>query len=332
MAIVFMDGFDHYTDLAKKWTSFGTQVGISAAQARTGTQSLLVKNTSDTNYFNAVKYLGASSQILVLGCGVNMVTYPAGAGYNFKFRDGAITHVNVRINASRFIEIYRGATLLGTSAVAVSPTGVWFFLEAKVFIDDSAGYVTVKINGADFYSLSGIDTRNAGNASCDTIELGRDGYQQLTYVDDLYVENNDFLGDIKIETLYPNGAGTTTSWDPSAGANYTCVDEHPDNADTDYVSTSVVDEIDTYAFTNLVTTAGAIKAIQTNLMARKDDAGYRGIAPVTRPSTVDRVGTTVALGTGYTYSRQIMETNPDNSQPWTIPDVNNAEFGVKLIG
>jgi hypothetical protein len=82
---------------------------------------------------------------------------------------------------------------------------------------------------------------------------------------------------------------------------------------------------------DLATTAGTIKGVQYLLSARKDDAGARSIAPVARPATTDRVGTTVALGASYSYVREIAELNPEDSAAWEIADINGMKYGVKLI-
>ena len=94
---------------------------------------------------------------------------------------------------------------------------------------------------------AGQDTRGVtANATADGLQLGMGSIPNGTPtwdVDDLYVldgtastpANNDFLGDVRVEGLDPNAAGSNAAWTPSAGANYACVNETPPTDDTSYV-------------------------------------------------------------------------------------------------
>jgi hypothetical protein len=55
-------------------------------------------------------------------------------------------------------------------------------------------------------------------------------------LDNTGTQNNDLIGDCRIETLYPNGAGNYAQLSANgAGTNYGCVNEHPADDDTTYV-------------------------------------------------------------------------------------------------
>jgi hypothetical protein len=214
---------------------------------------------------------------------------------------------------------------------------VWYYLEVKVTIGDAPdGVASLRINGVAELTQTGLDTRNAGNATANIVKMG--GWAAATtYLDDLYIcdgtgaANNDYLGDIKVECLLPSADGATVDWTASAGADYTTVDEALQNSDTDYISSSTANQVDTFAMGNLATTAGTIKGVQYLLMARKDDAGSRSVAPVARPVSTDRVGATVSVADTYAYVREIAELNPEDTAAWEIADINGMEYGVKLI-
>jgi hypothetical protein len=128
----------------------------------------------------------------------------------------------------------------------------------------------------------------------------------------------------------PNGAGAHSAWTPNgATPNYACVDETTADGDTTYVSDSTPGDIDTYAFAD-VDASATVYGVQTNLYARKDDAGTRQIAPVVRQSGTDYVGTTVTLGSSYSFYSQIYNQDP-TAADWTAAHVNADEFGVKEI-
>lgn len=255
--------------------------------------------------------------------------------------DSAVVHCGVAVQDTTGLLIaWRGtnATVLGTSAAPLAPN-IWHYIEAKFTIHDTAGVAIVRVNGVPVINLTSQDTRNAGNASANTIRIGSSTTPtpaNLDY-DDIYVfdttgsSNNDFVGDCRVERIAPSGAGATTAWTPSAGANYACVDEAPPNADTDYVSSLTAGQTDTYACGNLVTTSGTVYAVQATATARKDDAGSRSLALVARPGGTDRLGATQGIGDTYGTYTEIWNTNPDTAAAWTIAAVNASEFGQRLI-
>lgn len=328
MALIFCDGFDHYgtDDILKKWDSLYNSPSINTSVKRNGSGSLKLYRSTGT--CNVLKILSSNYQLLLFGFACNCTNISSGYP-SVKVCDGTTVHVDIHLNESNKVKIYRDTTLLGASENSICTQDEWFYFEAKVYIHDTEGYVTIYKSGELFYELTGIDTRNGANAYINEIEFRT--YSTTCYIDDLYIDDADVLGDIKVETLYPSGAGATTQWDASAGDNYACVDETPLNSDTDYVSTATASEIDTYAFGDLATTAGTVYGVQVNMIARKDDAGSRSIAPVVRPASTDRVGTTQSISDSYVDYIQMYAVNPEDSAAWEIADVNGAEFGVKLI-
>jgi hypothetical protein len=218
--------------------------------------------------------------------------------------------------------------------------GTWYYIEIKVVIHDTAGSVELRINGATVASASGVDTRNGGTGVVNGFQFGagHGGSSQRTNANfcDLYVcdgsgaINNSFLGDCKVECLFPNGAGAETQWTPSAGSNYQNVDETPPNDDTDYNKSNTVDQVDTYAMTDLASTTGLIYGVQYLDYVRKDNAGSRHIAPVARIGGTDYAGADASLGDSYVYTREIHELSPATAAAFTISEVNAMEFGLKV--
>jgi len=210
------------------------------------------------------------------------------------------------------------------------------YIEVKVTINDSTGVAQVRLGEATEINLTSQDTRNGGNASVDLVRF----YQTTnpSYVDDVVVMDssgsamNDLIGDIKVECLLPNGNGNSSQLAGSDGNstdNYALVDEVPANADTDYVQSATVGQKDTYTYGNLATTAGTVHGVQVATYARKTDAGTRKIASVARLSTTEEDSAEFILSTSYQVLTDVRPTKPGGGA-WTIADVNNAEFGVKV--
>lgn len=169
-----------------------------------------------------------------------------------------------------------GGTLLGTicetvtGAVPIGDGGCYIGLKI-IFTADLDSAVQLEINGevlvqGALLALGPTDTpyttlRHGGGLA--------DG-AATWYVDDVYLldgvpadtgvqgpdgllYNNDFLGDVHVEALYPTAAGRTqttdnTPWTPSAGANWQNVDDHPPDEDVTYNSAEAAGQRDTYQY------------------------------------------------------------------------------------
>jgi hypothetical protein len=167
---------------------------------------------------------------------------------------------------------------------------------------------------------------------------GGNGVISLTDFDDLYVCDgtgsapaNDFLGDCRVEAIFPSGNGNSSvlvGSDGNSTDNYLLVDEAAPNT-TDYVESSTVTDKDTYAYGNLAATTGTVFGVQPVPFAAKTDAGTRSIVSVARVSATEVDSAAKTLSTTYTYYPDVREAKPGGGA-WAIGDVNGAEFGVKI--
>lgn len=338
MALRFMDSFDHYAtaDIGKKWTTPGAAT-ISAGNGRNGTASLRLVASSTCQ-----KVLG--SQATWIAGFATKIESP-GASDIFNLWDSATVHIRVNWTAANRIEIKRNTTLLATSTTVFN-ADTWYYLEFKITIHDTAGVVQMRVNGVaeTLTFVTGTettqDTRNAGNASADTF-LFRTTTGEFHF-DDLYLldgtdgtaaqgaANNAFLGDCRVEALLPSGAGNSAQFTPSAGSNYQNVDDATADGDSTYNASSTSGHIDSFAMGNLTMTSGSIYGVQTNLWARKDDAGSVSLQPHFRISSTDYARTSVSLSDSYVDHLAIEGKDPDTGSLWTVSGVNGAEYGYKM--
>ncbi len=341
MALLFVDGMTHYAtaDLPLKWdagySSWASFSISTTQQRRAGSKSLKI-NAIGSNY--VMKTLVSADDTIIYGFAY-YVDGSFGATNGFMVSNASGAQFTVHILANGAIEMRRGAyngTLLGTSAVSTIDANVWNYIEVKVKLSDAAGTYDVVANGVNVLTGSGVDTQNQAAATFDRITLyGQQGSN--SYVTDMYVADsigsacNDLLGDSRVDTVMPDGAGNYAQWDPSAGANYACVDDPGalDN-DTTYVATDVLNEIDTYTFGNLVALGTTIHGLALVLATRKDDAGTIKSKSVTRISATDYLGIEVSQADAYDFYHDYMEVNPADSAAWEEADINGAEFGIKL--
>jgi hypothetical protein len=323
-----------------KWTSGGGSVGSGG---RNGTNRLFGGNNTGVL---ASRVFSSTYSTLIEGCGCRFDSNAGGQlRYFLAFLDAGSLQMGVRVNpTSHLLEIVRGATLLATGTTPIV-TGVYNYIELKVvFATGATGSYTVKLNGVTELTASTVQTAATAHAYADTVTLGWTTNNGASDVqesfDDFYCNDssgaqcNDFDGDQRIEAIFPSADGAHSAWIPSTGvAHAALVDETTPNDDTDYVGSSVLNDIDTWAMGNVTPTSGAVKAIQIMSWVRKDDAGVRTVAPVLRMGSTDHVLADLpSLGTTYQYQPRIVEVSPDTggSTPFTITEINAMEAGIKL--
>lgn len=241
-------------------------------------------------------------------------------------------HGRLGINSDGSLTVSRAGSIASSSTTGILTTGVWYYIEWDYYCANSGGYWTVKVNGTTVISGTGLDTRNGGaSGALDTLRFTVAGSSSWDH-DDFYVctGTTGLLGDQRVITQVPTGAGTYSEWTASAGSGYQCVDEIPHTSDTDYISSATVGNRETFTFPALGVT-GTVKAVALHRWSRKDDAGARNIAPMIRRSSTDYVGTTVAQSASYAGQQQIYETDPSTSAAWTVSGIDAGEYGVKDV-
>jgi hypothetical protein len=185
-------------------------------------------------------------------------------------------------------------------------------------------------------TLTNVNTDTAGTGTGNAYALQALGGTDACYTDfdDTYCRNDStFMGDVRISALFPTDAGSHadfTRGGTDSGANWSQVNEVSPNDDTSINSSVVVDSIVSFAMGDLGQTAATILGVQTNIWARKTDAGTRNLAPFEKSGITETVGTSIPLSASYTYHRSIAELNPATGLAYTLAEINALEGGYKL--
>lgn len=257
--------------------------------------------------------------------------------------DGVVVHLALRLTSAGGLNLYMGdgVTLLATSSTTpFSITNVWRYIEFKATIDDVAGSVTVRVDGTTILTYSG-DTRNGSTATVTKMILFNLGNPGTTYYDDVYALDNtgvapynDFLGDIVVRTLLPNGDGDSSGWLGSDGnsVNNSLLVDEPTSSMTDYVAANVSSTSDLYALTDVPSTYDVL-AVREVVYAAKSDGG---VSPVVLPQakgTLGTVRTDTALPalstTPLPYGSDIRTTDPDGNA-LNATRLNAMQIGVQI--
>lgn len=328
MALLWIDGFDHYNSslLVSAMYEEGANDNITTWLYRTGRASF---NRGDGYY--VVKYLPDNHPTLIAGCAFYWDTSTYGSAIGIlSFADGTTTQIELGADTSGYIRIRRGNTTIATSTVRI-PLRQWRYLEIKATFHPTAGSVEVRLDENTVLTFSG-NTSASGNAWANRFRIhGPQGS-----VDDVYCcdssgpFNNDFLGDIKVVTILPNANGTFQDFAiTGASQHYDAVDDVTPDGDSTYLSTNTVGATETENFQD-VSLTGTIRGILQLALVRKDDAGARQAALICRSGAADYEGPTENLSNTYTYLKQLRETDPATGALWTVSGLNAAEFGVRM--
>jgi hypothetical protein len=321
MAVLFFDGFDFNNLSSIRWNI--NAPARNTGTVRTGTHSATGGPTRD---------IGSNLATVIVGAAFNKPS----VGGLIRVNDGATEQLTIQVTAANAIEVRRGGaagTILGTSANGIFPLNAWNYVEVKATINNSTGSIVVRLNGVTVLTITGVDSQNTANAFVNRYSL--DG---TSFIDDHYLAdttgsapNNDFLGDIRVDVIYPNAAGDETDYTPLSGSNFQMVDDPgtPDG-DTTYNESTTATDRDLFNLQSPATPSGIVYAVQTYIVARKTDAGAREVSTVVKSGSTVDVGPTNTLSTSYVqYDGDIHQLNPDTAAAWTMSEVQALQAGYE---
>jgi hypothetical protein len=288
-----------------------------------------------------VATLPASKQTVIVGFHFK---FPAvgGSGQDFmSFEDGSTAHVGLRLNSDGSITAKRGdirgggGTSLGSTSAGVVTAGAKLWFEIRVTVDDSAGVLRVRVGGTEVLTLTGVDTRNGGNASLNKIYWAGQAALEVPLLDDVLIMDtagasfNDWPGEVELHYQAAASAGNHSDFTPTSGANYTNVDEAstPDD-DTTKVSSTTSAHRDNYGVAALGISSGSVLAVVPVCRAK----GTGQIALTLTSGGADDVGDaqTLAASYKYFYGDQYL-VDPQTGAAWSFANVDAAKPGVKVI-
>jgi hypothetical protein len=360
MALLFMDGMDLHANLTdsyldlKGWViTNASYVTPRSTSGRFGGGHIELNANGTLNYGRVTKDLPGPVATLIAGWASyheRVHADPAeGEAYVATFLDGSgNAQVILRWNTiDQLLRVYNASSnspnqLLGTASMP-KLEGQWLYLEVKVTIDGTNGAVAVRQGGQEVLSVTGVNTDSTGAGTIGKvrflgINVSSGSYKQL--IDDVYFAddaggvNDDFLGDVRIETLRPNGDTAQAEFTPSSGTDhYAMVDDNGPQHDGDgtYVQSDTVGHVDRYAWPGLSRSPAAIHGINVSTVMRKDDAGPREARALIRSGETTAHGATRALTTSYAMYGDVFDQDPDTGGAWTESALETLEAGVEVV-
>lgn len=343
MSLIFFDGFDTYgtSNLLLDWTqSIGTNAINNTGGRRSG-GALYSPNNAHLN--NAITPVHAVSRSLPS----NFTTFICGVAFEasifhvvkniITFRDSGTRQLEVGVNTAGQLFVSRAGTVLATSGASIS-LNVYNYIEIKATINNTTGSYEVRLNGNNVLSATNVDTQNTANAFINEVLLGAyeralgdttlctHKYDDFYFCDTTGSTNNNFLGDIRVDAIYPTADGFYTQWTTSTGTDhYALVDETDPNT-TDYNSDGTIGNKDSYVMQNPPSLiAQSILGVKTKVAALKDDAGARSLKLGVRSGSTNGLSAAQGLSTSQAYYSHILETDPNTSAAWMPAAVDAVE-------
>lgn len=344
MALKFIDGFEQY----------GT-----SGSAPSGLEEVWPANNNPVNFRVRAGRIAGDSLELVVSSGIgsmtsqnlgNMATVIVGVAVNvqnaltniplidLREDDNATSGMNVFMNNTGTLSVRRGTTVLATSGV-VMVLNTWTYIEFKVTVAETGAY-ELRVNGVLLLDDVSEDTRaGATNDYANRVRLGGPvgSAGSGIFYDDLYVcdatgaVNNDFLGDRRVITIFPDADTADEDFTASAGTdNFDLVNDNGLDDDTTYVESSNPTDRDLYDFEN-VGALTTINGIQHNVIARKTDVANFDLDLVTKSGATTDVAASQAVGsTSYGHFFRVQEDDPNTTDPWTGTNLDAAQFGFDV--
>lgn len=363
MALQFIDGFDHYyltndvgfeggaAAMLQKWdSSLLSPMFPNASNGRFARGALEVTASSGSAWIQ--KNLTSQDEMVV------------GFAYLPKTGRSDITRIHFRLDDTNNVKmqmnmvsglvsvIVNDVTTVASSA-AVLTAGVWQYMEFKVKIHSTLGTVEVRQDGVNIASASNINTGTTGVLITNLRVESNDNNQQ-DFIDDLYVldttgvDNIDFLGDVRVDVLYPEANGNlnnftlftdgTQSYDPIT-TNFDAVRNEDGiltiGRDHNYVESGLIgasEDYDNHNLADIGVTPSTIFGVQVVNNAKKTDTGVlRYEDEMVIAGTRYTNGSEVTATAGdYHMTTFIRDTDPSDSAAWTISKVDAVGSGFNI--
>lgn len=350
MAIIWGDGFDHYTTADELEDGSyvrgnSTLLALSTANPRTGDKHLRINFGLEPLRFAFPA--GPSASV-----GVAFASY-------FDFLPSAISHENyslvfsdiannAQVTAQVFpngsVRFFRGisngntGTVLGTTAPVIT-AGAYQHLEFFVTIDNSAGVIKMRVNNIEVFSASSLDTCSTANIETSQMSIRAQDFIMFAGtapdwdIDDMYMydtsgarDNAYPVGDLECILLDTNGDTAEADWALSTGVTgYTLL---ADASDATYISTSTVTDRSDFDLEDLPPDINYIACLYLHTRASKSDASAAQIQASIMSGANQGVGADRAITTIPTFWHDMLDVDPATGVRWTKSAVDACKFRI----
>lgn len=346
MSLVFIDGFDHYGEIRNKWQVAGSLDHPTFVAGRFGGQAC--KKQFQNAMQSQRRNLGAQTEIY-FGCAFNAPGFPLIVSESmFRLEDSLGTVIcSIALTTSGKLSITAGG-FINTSTVGLS-TGQYHYIEVHYLPKDAAGkggFAEVRLDEVVIANIDGASFPTTTEADDDVEIFGfmDNGTNSPRYLfDDLYIlngegaSNNDYLGDVRITTMFAKGDGTDNDWTSSDVLldNFEAVDETIMNSNTDYVESGLIGAAEDYnneSFADKLVAPGQIYGVQvanSTLRTATGSISFKNTMTVAGIDYSDDVEY-AAGNSNYYVNVYPRDTDPRDDATWTADKVSDVGSGIVI--
>ena len=301
MAVVWVDNFSFYAtnDVDKFYAASGIYSVTATTPRFSNHKSLQLTYSGGT----VRRVLAATTNQLVVGVAFRTPDLVSTYGFKIRLYDTTTTQLTATYNIDGRIQVWNGdpgfGTLLATSVNPYVTINAWHYMELKATISNT-GSAQVQFNGVlvsfdgGFGTTITGDTQATANAYASSVGLYEGNTAGIRFTDFYIIDatvgtNTTFLGDCRVDHMYPT-MDHAVEWTRSAGAdNYANVDDAGDiDDDTTYNYSSTASQEDIFETENPpVLTSETVYAFAVAYVAKKDDAGTRIVQSLIHSTTED---------------------------------------------
>lgn len=349
MALLFIDGFDHYDpqqleDFGQPWLARGKAAYLSPDATRIqgrrpSSYGLRLPAGPGSGY---VKNIAAANTSLIVGAALRLPPFqntgqePVLLGV--RDTTGNVAHL-VKLGEDGRVKLYRRQsgydTPLSTSIVTAPARG-WHYVELKVVQGTSNGTLDVRVNGILAIQLTAQNTTQGGGQLV-TAFVGAVPGQPCPVtidVDDFYIAdtsgtiNDTFLGDVRVDALSAQANGGLTQWTvDGAESAWQAVSDGNEASGIRAMTAGLRQSFDIQSLPAM--SSPAIYGVQVTMLARKTDAGLGKVKGLVVSGAATTTSSDIILQEQLAWHTALFERNPNGNVPWTEAAFNAAEFGVE---
>jgi hypothetical protein len=233
--------------------------------------------------------------------------------------------------------IISNGNIIGSIPPMTFPLQGWFYIEIGATIaSGTSGSVIVNLNGGkNVLTLTGVNTQGQPTNSIGFLQFNSNGnglaFGHYYCCDDTGPSpNNTFLGDVRIQSVYPISNNTVAFTPNGLSNNYQNVAVVPPVPSTDYNSSSIVGTQDLFNMPPIATNLSTIFGISVKVLAAKSDSGTRSVETVMVSGSITATSGSTLLSTTPTQIKAIYQTDPNTGLQWTQAGVNAITSGYKI--
>ena len=329
--IDFYDGFDHYDseDFVLKWDPT-SGLPTSMVSGRRGGYAAQYVNIAEPLRYNLSEPSNTVSVLFAI-----RVSAVGGTTRIAQLLDRSASQIELVLQPSGQLSLEVNGSQIGLTSDIIVPDA-WQFIEWITVVNRVRGSSIIRLDGdADSqFQVDHVNTRGStGSDKVTQVAIGTwtpDNGVEYTFDDFLVARSAYMPGRIRVQTLFPQAPGSNEGWTPvGESTNWEAVGEYPLDTST-YVKGQVVGDLDSYDFYDSDLETGIV-ALQQVLTARRDGVDLQNLQPVVVfPGSALIAGAITPCDLGNKSIRSVYTQNDLTELPWTLADVNAAEYGQRI--